>query len=94
MNAAMVIRLAVVLLYYAVGALVLLSALISFVPAWRWTPWGRLVHNITEPMFRPFRRILPTVAVSRGMAVDLAPIAVLVLAYVIQLVLLRVLPIR
>ncbi len=45
---------------------------------------GRLLYQVTEPALRPIRRIVPTLG-----AVDISPVVLLLIIYLIQRVLIR-----
>jgi YggT family protein len=45
---------------------------------------GRLLYQVTEPALRPIRRIVPTLG-----AVDISPVVLLLIIYLIQRVLVR-----
>jgi len=65
------------LLLYALQALqwiVIIAALISWVNPDPRNPIVRFLYGVTEPLFRPFRRILPP---SRTGGIDLSPIFVI-----------------
>jgi YggT family protein len=62
---------------YALQALqwiVIIAALISWVNPDPRNPIVRFLYGVTEPLFRPFRRILPP---SRTGGIDLSPIFVI-----------------
>jgi YggT family protein len=64
-------------LLYALQALqwiVIIAALISWVNPDPRNPIVRFLYGVTEPIFRPFRRILPP---SRTGGIDLSPIFVI-----------------
>jgi len=58
--------------------LVIIAALISWVSPDPRNPIVRFLYVVTEPMFRPFRRLLPP---SRTGGIDLSPLFVLVIIY-------------
>ncbi|MHB9022864.1 MAG: YggT family protein [Armatimonadota bacterium] len=75
------------LLYYAVMLLVLAGVILSWLPHLRWRPIGRLIYNLTEPVFQPIRRLIPPIRLNSGVAVDLTPIIVVILVEVVYLAL-------
>jgi YggT family protein len=58
--------------------LVIIAALVSWVNPDPRNPIVRFLYVTTEPLFRPFRRILPP---SRTGGIDLSPLFVLVIIY-------------
>jgi YggT family protein len=54
-----------------------------------WTPRGpalvmlELVYSVTDPPIRAIRRIMPPIRLG-GMALDLSPMIVLIICYVLQ----------
>jgi YggT family protein len=71
-------------LLYALKALqwiVIIAALISWVNPDPRNPIVRFLYTVTEPLFRPFRRLLPP---SRTGGIDLSPIFVLLLIFLIS----------
>lgn len=77
------------LLLKALFWLMLLSALLTWFPSLRWSPFGRLVYGITEPMLQPFRRLLGTIRF-RNFGIDLSPIALMVAAGIAYYVLVHI----
>lgn len=72
------------LLLYALQALwwlVIIAALVSWVSPDPRNPIVRFLHVITEPLFRPFRRLLPP---SRTGGLDLSPLFVLLIIYALS----------
>jgi len=69
---------------YALRALqwiVIIAALVSWVSPDPRNPIVRFLWAVTEPMFRPFRRLLPP---SRTGGIDLSPLFVLLLIYLVS----------
>ena len=58
--------------------LVIIAALVSWVSPDPRNPIVRFLYVTTEPLFRPFRRLLPP---ARTGGIDLSPIFVLVIIY-------------
>jgi YggT family protein len=72
------------LLLYALQALqwlVIIAALVSWVSPDPRNPIVRFLHVTTEPLFRPFRRLLPP---SRTGGLDLSPLFVLLIIYALS----------
>jgi YggT family protein len=61
--------------------LVIIAALVSWVSPDPRNPIVRFLYVTTEPLFRPFRRILPP---SRTGGIDLSPLFVLVIIYALS----------
>jgi YggT family protein len=72
-----------VLLYALQGLqiIVIVAALISWVNPDPRNPIVRFLYAVTEPLFRPFRRLIPP---SRTGGIDLSPIFVLLAIYLIS----------
>ncbi len=60
--------------------IVIIAALISWVNPDPRNPIVRFLRGFTEPLFRPFRRLLPP---SRTGGIDLSPLIVLLLIYLL-----------
>jgi YggT family protein len=77
-----------VLLYVlkALQWIVIIAALISWVNPDPRNPIVRFLYTVTEPLFRPFRRLLPP---SRTGGIDLSPIFVLLLIFLVSSFLVR-----
>ncbi len=67
--------------------IVIIAALISWVNPDPRNPIVRFLWGITEPLFRPFRRIVPP---SRMGGIDLSPLFVLAILYLLMSFLRRV----
>jgi len=61
--------------------LVIIAALVSWVSPDPRNPIVRFLYVTTEPLFRPFRRLLPP---SRTGGLDLSPLFVLVIIYAVS----------
>ena len=61
--------------------LVIIAALVSWVSPDPRNPIVRFLYVTTEPLFRPFRRLLPP---SRTGGIDLSPLLVLVIIYAVS----------
>jgi YggT family protein len=69
---------------YALNALqwiVIIAALVSWVNPDPRNPIVRFLWGVTEPLFRPFRRLLPP---SRTGGIDLSPIFVLLVIFLVS----------
>ena len=66
--------------------IVIIAALITWVNPDPYNPIVRILRNLTEPVFRFVRRILPFVVIQ---GLDLSPVVVLVAIQVAQLLLRR-----
>jgi YggT family protein len=72
-----------VILYALEGVkwIVIIAALISWVNPDPRNPIVRFLWGVTEPLFRPFRRLLPP---SRTGGIDLSPLFVLLVIFLVQ----------
>ena len=69
---------------YALHALqwiVIIAALVSWVSPDPRNPIVRFLWGVTEPLFRPFRRLLPP---SRTGGIDLSPLFVLLIIFLVS----------
>ncbi len=69
---------------YALQALqwiVIIAALVSWVSPDPRNPIVRFLYAVTEPLFRPFRRLIPP---SRTGGIDLSPIFVILAIYLLS----------
>jgi YggT family protein len=66
--------------------IVIISALISWVNPDPRNPIVRFLWGVTEPMFRPFRRLVPP---SRMGGIDISPLFVLGIIYLLRSFLIR-----
>jgi YggT family protein len=66
--------------------LVIIAALISWVSPDPRNPIVRFLYATTEPLFRPFRRLLPP---SRTGGLDISPLIVILLIYLVRSFLIR-----
>ena len=66
----------------AVKWIVIIAAVISWVNPDPRNPIVRFLWGVTEPLFRPFRRLLPP---SRTGGIDLSPLFVLLVVFLIRL---------
>jgi len=69
---------------YALQALqwiVIIAALVSWVSPDPRNPIVRFLWGVTEPLFRPFRRLLPP---SRTGGIDLSPLFVLLIIFLVS----------
>jgi YggT family protein len=65
--------------------IVIIRALISWVNADPWNPIVRFLHQVTEPVLRPIRRMLPATPI------DFSPVIVIIGIYFLQMFLVLVL---
>ena len=71
------------LVYYVLNAyliIIIARAVLSWVSPDPYNPLVRFVHGVTEPVLRPIRERLPTIA----MGLDLSPMVVLLAIYFLQ----------
>lgn len=74
-------RLIVTLLYYALVAMVLANVIVSWIPSSQWHPLGRLVQKITDPLLKPFRRLLPPINFT-SVSIDFSPALALIALFI------------
>ena len=67
--------------------IIVIRALISWVSPDPYNPIVRFLYRVTEPVLRPVRRILPI----RGMGIDLSPLIVILIIYVLRIFLVKAL---
>ena len=67
--------------------LILARVLLSWINASPYSPFVQFLHNVTEPILAPVRRLLPPT----GM-LDLSPVVVLIAAMVLQRIIIQLLP--
>jgi YggT family protein len=72
-----------VVLYILEGIkwIVIIAALISWVSPDPRNPIVRFLYTVTEPLFRPFRRLIPP---SRTGGIDLSPLFVLLVIFLVS----------
>ena len=68
------------LLLWAYFYIIIARAILSWVNPDRFNPIVRFLYRVTEPVLRPIRRRLPTMA----MGLDLSPMVVLVVIYLLE----------
>lgn len=72
---------ALLFLLNALQWLVIIAALVSWVNPDPRNPIVRFLYGTTEPLFRPFRRLVPP---SRTGGIDLSPLFVILLIYLLS----------
>lgn len=71
-------------IYDVVTAIILLGAIVTWVPSVARMPVGRLFTNLAKPLLAPFRRFIPPVRLGGGYGyVDLSPVACLLTVNVV-----------
>jgi YggT family protein len=65
--------------------LILARVLLSWIQLDPYNPIVQFIHNTTEPILAPIRRRLPPTG-----GLDLSPLVVLIAAYILQSILLRI----
>jgi len=73
--------------FWVLQLLVLARVILSWLPGTRYHPAAQWITNVTEPMLRPFRAILP---VGAG-GIDFSPMILLIVLWVAQQVIIRLL---
>jgi YggT family protein len=72
---------AALFILHALQWLVIIAALVTWVSPDPRNPIVRFLYGTTEPLFRPFRRLLPP---SRTGGIDLSPIFVILAIYLLS----------
>ncbi|MHB8781122.1 MAG: YggT family protein [Candidatus Geothermincolia bacterium] len=74
--------------------LVIARVLVDWLPV-RWPPWSRplllTARRLTEPLIAPFRRVIPPIRLSSGMALDLSPTVLIIVLLILQRLMVRLL---
>lgn len=86
----------ITLVYDAIVISILVYGILLWVPGGRWSPLGRRLGAVIEPMLRPFRALLGIIRIGR-VGIDFAPFLLFILlaaGYFLLLWLLKVLEIR
>lgn len=78
--------------YDALTALILVNAILSWMPEAARSPFGRAVRTLTEPLLAPLRKLIPPVRMGRSGYLDLSPLVFLVALNIVYHVLVRILP--
>jgi YggT family protein len=68
-----------------IEVLLLVRVLISWVPPWSRSPWGRVVTLLTEPILLPLRGIARVSG--PGVGIDFSPMVALIIIHIIRVVL-------
>jgi len=66
--------------------LIIINAILHWVPQAQWHPIGSFLYGITEPLVKPFRAFIPIVHIDRYY-LDLSPLAALAAVWVLRAVL-------
>ncbi len=66
------------LLFPLLILLVFARVILSWLPQFRETQWGAMIYNLSEPILRPFQRLIP----STGM-MDFSPMVATIALYLI-----------
>ena len=72
-------------------AIIIIHVVLSWFPNARWSPFGRLIDALCDPMLRPIRRLVGPVALGNSASLDFSPFIALVLLNLLYQVLSRVL---
>lgn len=70
-------------LFYIIGALILLQALISWLPGLSESRFGAILASLTEPINGPIRRFLARFEALRNIPVDFSPTVAILLMVII-----------
>jgi YggT family protein len=73
-------------LYTLLVILLIARMIISFTTLDYYHPIRRIVHNLTEPVLAPVRRMMPQTG-----GVDFSPVIVLLIAYILRILLIGIL---
>jgi YggT family protein len=68
------------LLFRLYGLLILIRVLLTWVNVSPYHPAVQLIHQVTEPVLAPFRRIIPPI----GGTLDISPIVALILLEILS----------
>jgi YggT family protein len=71
----------VILLLWLMIAAMLLRWLVSYIDPGGRTPIGAFLVNLTEPIYAPIRRFVPTVGI-----LDLTPFVAMIIIFVLQII--------
>jgi len=77
------------LLFKALYLLIFLWWIMTWFPSMRWSPFGRLIFSLSEPLLQPFRKFVGMVRIGKYY-LDLSPLALLLVAWIIVEVLKRI----
>ena len=61
------------ILYY----LILIRIILSWIPSVRYTSFGGIIHNFTEPILGPVRNMVDSSPIGGGMMIDFSPVIAL-----------------
>jgi YggT family protein len=70
------------LFFTALQLLILARVILSYLPQYRYSQFGEFVYNITEPVLRPFQRVIPPM----GM-LDISPMVAIITLIIAQAIL-------
>jgi len=68
--------------FYVLWVMILINVVLSWLPSAQWHPLGRFLIAVTEPLLKPFRRLIPPIRVSDRVGLDLTPIIAIAILYV------------
>ena len=71
----------VILLLWLMIAAMLLRWLVSYIDPGGRTPIGAFLVNLTEPIYAPIRRFVPTVGI-----LDLTPFVAMIIIFILQII--------
>jgi YggT family protein len=66
-----------------IEVLLLVRVVISWVPQWNRSVWGRVVIALTEPILFPLRRVA-RIPAGPGMSLDISPMIALVILQIVR----------
>lgn len=72
------------IIVYVITLILILQALMSFAPIAPWHPVRRFLDQVTEPILRPFRNMLPPMGMF-DFSIMLALIVIQILGYILKL---------
>ena len=76
-------------IYYILLALIVAHIVVSWVPSAQWHPLGRVILLVSEPLLKPFRRLLPPVTFNSGVTVDFSPLLCILATQLVLYILTR-----
>ncbi|MHB0936310.1 MAG: YggT family protein [Armatimonadota bacterium] len=80
------------LVFYVLWVMILVNVVLSWIPTAQWHPLGRFLLAVTEPLLKPFRRLIPPVRISDNVGLDLTPIIAIAVLYVAYLIVFNLIP--
>lgn len=80
------------LVFYVLWVMILINVILSWLPSARWHPLGRFLIALTDPLLKPFRRLIPAIRISDRFGLDLTPIVAILVLYVVYIIAVSLIP--